>query len=135
MDEIKSIIRSFIICTLPTTKTGWVAQLLQWLNYGLDFSVFDSRQGQEILFYTKCPDQFWSPPSILFIGIGGYLFEIKRPERDVDHDYFPVVLRLSMSAPVSPTTSSPCMPSWCGQRQLYHHLPLKMLRAEFRVWR
>jgi len=53
MDEIKRIIRSFIICTLPTTKTEWVAQLLQSLNYVLDFSGFDSRQGQEFFFNKR----------------------------------------------------------------------------------
>jgi len=30
-----------------------------------------------IFFFTKGPDQFWSPPSILFINIGGYFFGIR----------------------------------------------------------
>jgi len=42
-----------------------MAVWVQWLGYGLHDPWFEIQQGQEIFIFTKRPDLFWGPPSLL----------------------------------------------------------------------
>jgi len=51
-----------VLCMTPWSGA---AQSLQRLGYGLDGPRFKFRQQQDIFLYSKAPDKFWSPPSLL----------------------------------------------------------------------
>jgi hypothetical protein len=46
-----------------------MALSVQWLGYGLHDPWFELRQGQKISIFTKRPDLFWGPPSLLSIEL------------------------------------------------------------------
>jgi hypothetical protein len=37
----------------------------------------ESRQKQEVFIFVYCPEWFWEPPSLVFNGKWGFLWEVK----------------------------------------------------------